>query len=142
MPQSKYLNSKSFKANLVPDSYLAALQKMPGDPEVGNLDTELTRLEVGVRQMVQDFPLCATFREIDQQNALVRGELDSMREKLVRLDTLALEQVIHFCHLTRVQKTYIYYLLMLSCRCCHCLAAGIIVSSDGEAEGRRSEATG
>ena len=58
-----------------------------------NLDTELTRLEVGVRQMVQDFPLCATFREIDQQNALVRGEIDSMREKLVRLDNLALEQV-------------------------------------------------
>ena len=66
---------------------------MPGDPEVDNLDTELTRLEVGVRQMVQDFPLCATFREIDQQNALVRGEIDSMREKLVRLDNLALEQV-------------------------------------------------
>ena len=70
-----------------------AFQKMPGDPEVDNLDTELTRLEVGVRQMVQDFPLCATFREIDQQNALVRGEIDSMREKLVRLDNLALEQV-------------------------------------------------
>ena len=66
---------------------------MPGDPEVDNLDTELTRLEVGVRQMVQDFPLCATFREIDQQNALVRGEIDSMREKLVRLDNVALEQV-------------------------------------------------
>ena len=76
---------------------MAFLQKMPGDPEVDNLDTELTRLEVGVRQMVQDFPLCATFREIDQQNALVRGEMDSMREKLVRLDTLALEQV-HFWH--------------------------------------------
>ena len=69
---------------------------MTGDPEVDNLDTELTRLAVGVRQMVQDFPLCATFREIDQQNALVRGEMDSMREKLVRLDTLALEQVHPF----------------------------------------------
>ena len=66
---------------------------MPGDPEVDTLDTELTRLEGGVRQMVQDFPLCSTFREIDQQNALVRGEMDSMREKLLRLDTLALEQV-------------------------------------------------
>ena len=88
--QRKYLNFRSFLV------YLTALQKMPGDPEVDNLDTELTRLEVGVRQMVQDFPLCATFREIDQQNALVRGELDSMREKLVRLDTLALEQV-HTC---------------------------------------------
>ena len=96
VPQSKHLNSKSFKANLLPDSYLAAFQKMPGDPEVDNLDTELTRLEVGVRQMVQDFPLCATFREIDQQNALVRGEMDSMREKLIRLDTLALEQVHTF----------------------------------------------
>ena len=126
MPQSKYLNSKSFKSNLVPDSYLAAFQKMPGDPEVGNLDTELTRLEVGVRQMVQDFPLCATFREIDQQNALVRGELDSMREKLVRLDTLALEQVHTFaiCHLPRVQKTYRYYLLSLlplPCSWYHCI---------------------
>ena len=90
LPQRKDLNFKSFKVNFT------ALQKMPGDPEVDTLDTELTRLEVGVRQMVQDFPLCATFREIDQQNALVRGELDSMREKLVRLDTLALEQV-HTC---------------------------------------------
>ena len=100
------------------------LQKMPGDPEVASLDTELTRLEVGgvflffvliyfdfsverpsflssfflpfqvsARQMVQDFPLCATFREIDQQNSLVRGEMDNMREKLLLLDNLALEQV-------------------------------------------------
>ena len=43
--------------------------------------------------MVQDFPLCATFREIDQQNSLVRGEMDNMREKLLLLDNLALEQV-------------------------------------------------
>ena len=79
------------------------LQKMPGDPEVDNLDTELTRLEVGVRQMVQDFPLCATFREIDQQNSLVRGEMDNMREKLLLLDNLALEQVhIKFSSLLRV----------------------------------------
>jgi len=66
---------------------------MPGDPEVASLDTELTRLEVSARQMVQDFPLCATFREIDQQNSLVRGEMDNMREKLLLLDNLALEQV-------------------------------------------------
>ena len=92
---------------------------MPGDPEVTSLDTELTRLEVvggslflssfilslfilsssillfqvSARQMVQDFPLCATFREIDQQNSLVRGEMDNMREKLLLLDNLALEQV-------------------------------------------------
>ena len=43
--------------------------------------------------MVQDFPLCATFHEIDQQNSLVRGEMDNMREKLLLLDNLALEQV-------------------------------------------------
>ena len=43
--------------------------------------------------MVQDFPLCATFREIDQQNSLVRGEMNNMREKLLLLDNLALEQV-------------------------------------------------
>ena len=49
--------------------------------------------QVSARQMVQDFPLCATFREIDQQNSLVRGEMDNMREKLLLLDNLALEQV-------------------------------------------------
>ena len=43
--------------------------------------------------MVQDFPLCSTFREIDQQNSLVRGQMDGMREKLLRLDNLGLEQV-------------------------------------------------
>ena len=60
-------------------------------------------VQVSARQMVQDFPLCATFREIDQQNSLVRGEMDNMREKLLLLDNLALEQVhIKFSSLLRV----------------------------------------
>jgi len=66
---------------------------MAEDDETVVLDTELTRLAVDVRQMIQDFPLCSTFREIDQQNALVRGQMEGMREKLARLDTLAMEEL-------------------------------------------------
>ena len=38
--------------------------------ESTKLDTELTKNAVEIRQIIQDFPLCSTFREIDDQNAL------------------------------------------------------------------------
>ena len=64
--------------------------------------------------MVQDFPLCATFREIDQQNSLVRGEMDNMREKLLLLDNLALEQVHIKCSPLAAQSVTSTFLLRLT----------------------------
>ena len=64
--------------------------------------------------MVQDFPLCATFREIDQQNSLVRGEMDNMREKLLLLDNLALEQVHIDCLPLAAQSVTSFLLLRLT----------------------------
>ena len=63
--------------------------RMAGEEEA--VERELTRLAVEAREMVQDFPLCSTFREVEAQNALVRGVMEGMRGKLTLLDTLALE---------------------------------------------------
>ena len=38
--------------------------------ESESFNNELTRNAVEIRQIVQDFPLCSTFKEIDEQNAL------------------------------------------------------------------------
>ena len=38
--------------------------------ESTKVDNELTKNAVEIRQIIQDFPLCSTFREIDDQNAL------------------------------------------------------------------------
>ena len=38
--------------------------------ESATINTELTKNAVEIRQIVQDFPLCSTFKEIDEQNAL------------------------------------------------------------------------
>jgi protein transport protein SEC20 len=61
--------------------------------ETSDLDTELTRREVDIRQLIQDFSLCSTFKEVDQLNGLIRTEMDKMRTGLSRLELLALEQV-------------------------------------------------
>ena len=34
------------------------------------INSELTKNAVEIRQIVQDFPLCSTFKEIDEQNVL------------------------------------------------------------------------
>ena len=34
------------------------------------INSELTKNAVEIRQLVQDFPLCSTFKEIDEQNVL------------------------------------------------------------------------
>ena len=46
--------------------------------ESATINTELTKNAVEIRQIVQDFPLCSTFKEIDEQNAL--GDLSEIRE--------------------------------------------------------------
>ena len=38
--------------------------------EAEKINTELTKNAVEIRQVIQDFPLCSTFKEIDEQNAL------------------------------------------------------------------------
>ena len=43
---------------------------MMTERESARLNTELTKNAVEIRQIVQDFPLCSTFKEIDEQNAL------------------------------------------------------------------------
>ena len=40
------------------------------ETDISKLDNELTKNAVDIRQIIQDFPLCSTFREIDDQNAL------------------------------------------------------------------------
>ena len=40
------------------------------ESEFSKLDNDLTRNAVEIRQIIQDFSLCSTFREIDDQNAL------------------------------------------------------------------------
>ena len=41
---------------------------LEGEPE--KINTELTKNAIEIRQIIQDFPLCSTFKEIDEQNAL------------------------------------------------------------------------
>ena len=48
---------------------------LEGDPE--KINTELTKNAVEIRQIIQDFPLCSTFKEIDEQNALGTHILDT-----------------------------------------------------------------
>ena len=38
--------------------------------ESAQINSELTKNAVEIRQIVQDFPLCSTFKEIDEQNVL------------------------------------------------------------------------
>ena len=38
--------------------------------ESAKINSELTKNAVEIRQIVQDFPLCSTFKEIDEQNVL------------------------------------------------------------------------
>ena len=82
---------------------------LEGEPE--KINTELTKNAVEIRQIIQDFPLCSTFKEIDEQNALgtdiwalyeivtevmcipVRGRLEVMRGNLSRLEVMARESL-------------------------------------------------
>ena len=45
------------------------------ESESVRINTELTKNAVEIRQIVQDFPLCWTFKEIDEQNALGKVQL-------------------------------------------------------------------
>jgi len=65
---------------------------MTGLESASDLDTALTRLEVEIRHLIQDFPLCSTFKEVDQLNSVVRAEMDKFREHLGKLELVALEQ--------------------------------------------------
>jgi len=64
---------------------------MGTEDEPEKINTELTKNAVEIRQMIQDFPLCSTFKEIDEQNALVRSQMEVMRGNLGRLEVLARE---------------------------------------------------
>jgi len=59
--------------------------------ESATINTELTKNAVEIRQIVQDFPLCSTFKEIDEQNALVRRHLEIMRGNINKLETVGRE---------------------------------------------------
>ena len=61
--------------------------------EAEKFNTELTKSAVEIRQLIQDFPLCSTFKEIDEQNALVRAKMESMRLTLGRLELVGRESV-------------------------------------------------
>jgi len=61
--------------------------------EAAKINTELTKNAVEIRQIIQDFPLCSTFKEIDEQNGLVRGRLEGMRGNLSRLEVMARESL-------------------------------------------------
>eukprot|EP00090_Calanus_glacialis_P015971 TRINITY_DN2507_c0_g1_i1.p1 TRINITY_DN2507_c0_g1~~TRINITY_DN2507_c0_g1_i1.p1 ORF type:complete len:252 (-),score=86.55 TRINITY_DN2507_c0_g1_i1:88-843(-) len=61
--------------------------------ESTKIDNELTKNAVEIRQIIQDFPLCSTFREIDDQNALVRGEMEVMRSNISKLELIAMEML-------------------------------------------------
>jgi len=66
---------------------------MPGEVEAEKLNTELTKNAVEIRQLIQDFPLCSTFKEIDEQNAMVRGKMESMRSNLSRMEMIGRESL-------------------------------------------------
>ena len=61
--------------------------------EAEKFNTELTKSAVEIRQLVQDFPLCSTFKEIDEQNALVRSKMETMRLTLGRLERVGRESM-------------------------------------------------
>jgi len=57
------------------------------------VEKELVLITVDVRKLVQDFPLCSTFKEIDEINQKVRKSMDAMRSNISTLETLAQEEV-------------------------------------------------
>jgi len=60
--------------------------------ELSDLERELTRSTVEVRRLVQDFPLCSTFREVDELNQEVRRAMDNMRRNIGKMETMAREE--------------------------------------------------
>ena len=60
--------------------------------EVSDLERELTRSTVEVRRLVQDFPLCSTFREVDELNQEARRAMDNMRRNIGKMETMAREE--------------------------------------------------
>jgi len=63
------------------------------ESDFSKLDNNLTRNAVEIRQIIQDFSLCSTFREIDDQNALVREEMEVMRTNIGKLEVMAMEML-------------------------------------------------
>ena len=64
---------------------------MSSETESEKVNTELTKNAVEIRQIIQDFPLCSTFKEIDEQNALVRTKMEMMRSNINKLEMVARE---------------------------------------------------
>jgi len=56
-----------------------------------NLNTELTQNAVEIRQIIQDFPLCSTFKEVDEMNAMVRTKMEVMRSNIRKMELAARE---------------------------------------------------
>jgi len=70
----------------------SALPLPPGrSKQLTEIEDDLTKLNVKIRKSIQEFSLCATFKEVDEQNAAVRGLMDNMRSSIQELDTLATE---------------------------------------------------
>jgi len=61
--------------------------------ESTKIDNDLTKNAVEIRKFIQDFPLCSTFKEIDDNNALVRGEMEVMRSNISKLELIAMEML-------------------------------------------------
>ncbi|XP_023332327.1 vesicle transport protein SEC20 [Eurytemora carolleeae] len=60
---------------------------------LSELENDLTRFSVQIRRSIQDFTLCATFKEIDEQNSGVRGLMDNMRSTLEIVERLGRESL-------------------------------------------------
>jgi len=57
-----------------------------------NLNTELTQNAVEIRQIIQDFPLCSTFKEVDEMNAMVRTKMEVMRSNIRKMELAARDE--------------------------------------------------
>jgi len=58
---------------------------------VSEIENELTKIGLQIRKSIQDFTLCSTFKEIDEQNGSVRAMMDKMRILLQELEVAATE---------------------------------------------------
>ena len=75
------------------------LEQHPSD-----LEQELMRNTCDVRKLVQDFPLCSTFKEIDELNQEVRKSMDLMRANIDSLENKAREEGSEEERLALIQK--------------------------------------
>jgi len=79
--------------------YKRSRMSVQGLKSTSELEESLTKYNIQIRKSIQDFNLCATFKEIEEQNSAVRSLMDSMRTVLQDLETVSEE------HLDREEAT-------------------------------------